>query len=113
MAGNLATLQTAPRFTPDNAAEMGRRSAEARAKASAERKLKEIQRSNPTIAQNRVMKQIARVLTWMDKESDKAKHGELAVTLDRLWKLAYPTQGAVKSRGSRQQQAQVEPLTPQ
>jgi hypothetical protein len=37
----------------------------------------------------------------------------LADIKKKLWPLVQPTQGAVKSRSTRQQPSQVEPLTPQ
>ena len=91
---NPATLQTAPPFTKENASEMGRRGAI----ASAEARRNKIKALQPPEAQAQVMKQIARVLTWMDNEKSRDKFAELSSTLDRLWKMAYPTQGSMKGR---------------
>jgi hypothetical protein len=106
MAGNLATLQTAPPFTAENAREMAMRSVESR---RAKRKAIVEASAKPSIEPE--INRVVRAMKKIPVESEQ--HDRLSRKLKELWSLAFPTQGAVKSRGSRQQPAQVEPLTPQ
>jgi hypothetical protein len=104
---NLATLQTAPQFTAENAAEMARRGVEIRAK----RKQDRINAEQALIAKPMVEPEVNRIVKAMSKLNVTSDdYARLAAILDRLWNKAFPTQGAVKSRSSRPIHPSVEPL---
>jgi hypothetical protein len=96
----------APPFTRETAGDNARKAVISREKNRLNRNLA----SNPSYATQRAAKQVEKVLTWMDRETDRDKFGQLAAMLDRLWNKAFPTQGAVKSRSSRPIHPSVEPL---
>jgi hypothetical protein len=92
---NLATLQTAPPFTHENAREMALRSVEARKK-----KIIAVQ----TLSEKpSIEPEINRVVRAMKKQPVESEaHDRLSKKLKDLWSLAFPTQGAIKTRSSKQ-----------
>jgi hypothetical protein len=107
--GNPATLQPAPRFTPETA----RIYAVMATKARQEKRSAEILAFDTPQAQKRAQKQVLKVMRWMEKECDRKEYGRLASILDRLWNKAFPTQGAVKSRSTRREREAIQPLETQ
>jgi hypothetical protein len=97
---NLATLQTRPPFTREEASVFGSLGG----KATAEMKRAKNLAYNPSAAQTRAMQQVDKILRWMDKENDRDRYAQLTGMLDRVWNKAFPTQAAVRSRPSRRSQ---------
>ena len=106
---NLATL--APKFTPENASEMGRRGAMSR-KLNREREklrlqqLEELERKSPIpdddeARKRRVQKQIDMLLNDMEKAKDLDKRLRIGAAIERLWKLVQPTAGVLKPSAKR------------
>jgi hypothetical protein len=96
----------APPFTRENAAENARKAVISREKNRLNRNLA----SNPSYAMTRAAKQVEKVLSWMDRETDRDEFGKLAAMLDRLWNKAFPTQGAAKPRGNRDRSPTPQPV---
>jgi hypothetical protein len=59
------------------------------------------------------MKQVDKILRWMDKENDRDRYSQLTAMLDRVWNKAFPTQGATRARSPRRNESPVEPIEPQ
>ena len=94
---NLANLQTAPPFTAENASEMGKRSAEARARQKQYR----INAEQAINGKPKIEPEINKIVRAMSKLSVMSEeHDRLAKKLKDLWSLAFPTQAAVKSRST-------------
>jgi hypothetical protein len=93
-------------FTRENAAEMARRATISR-EANRHAKLLAV---SPDYANSRAVKQVNRVLSWMEQEKNRDKYAELVAMLDRLWNKAYPTQGARRPKDHRQRQEPIQPL---
>lgn len=109
LMSNLATL--APKFTPENASEMGRRGAMSR-KLNREREklrlqqLEELERKSPIpdddeARKRRVQKQIDMLLNDMEKAKDLDKRLRIGAAIERLWKLVQPTAGVLKPSAKR------------
>jgi hypothetical protein len=100
---NLATLQPAPRFTPENARAM--------ALLSAESKRRRIAAEQEQCARPSIEPEIRRIANAMKRLPVASKsHDRLARKLKDLWSLAFPTQGAVKSRSTRREREAIQPV---
>lgn len=96
-------------FTRENAGDMARKATISR---EANRKAR-LLASSPEYANQRAVKQVNRVLSWMEKETDRKAYSELAALLDRLWNKAYPTAGSLRPRSQKPSRSTpVEPLNP-
>ena len=87
----------APPFTRENAADNARKAVISR---EANRKAK-LLASSPEHANNRAIKQVNKVLSWMEKERNKEEYAKLASILDRLWNMAYPKAGVMRPRSTK------------
>jgi len=95
---NLATLETAPPFTHENAREMAMRSVEVRRnKIKARLQLSERPKIEPEI--HRIVKAMSKLSVTSDD------YVRLSGILERLWNKAFPTQGA--ARPSKRERAPV------
>lgn len=111
-------------FTVENAAEMARRSVEARANAKERDRLaaaqaEELARTSAATSDElrrlRVQKQIDLLLLDMEAAKSIEKRLQLGSAIERLWKLVQPTAGVNRpSRQSRRNQVEAQPIeTPQ
>lgn len=113
---NLATLQPAPRFTKENAAEHGRRGAEVTNAIRRANKAARITAANLATAQSATteyeVKRVLRAMQRLPVTGDA--YARLAGILDRLWNKAYPTQGTTKAGRQRPAElaAPIEPVEP-
>jgi len=100
-------------FTRETAADNARKAVISRERNRAAKKA--AMTASPNFdAKGRMEKQIERLLNWMDALGDSKKDKQqfllLSSALDRLWNKAFPTQGAVKSRGNRDRQPMAQPI---
>jgi len=102
-------MPLAPPFTRENAGDNARKATIAREA----NRLNKLMASLPERATGRAIVQVNNVLTWMEKEKDKAEYAKLAAILDRLWDMAYPKQAPLKSRLSQRKAAPSASPTPQ
>ena len=109
---NLATK--APNFTPENAAEMARRSAASRRtrieREQAEERQRDVEARALALAHipdpeekrvSRTKKQIDRLLSDMESERDSSERRKIAGSISDLWKLVQPTAGVSHPRNAR------------
>jgi hypothetical protein len=113
---NLATK--APNFTPETARLAALKSHESRRQNLEREKMLLATQApdNDEARKNRTLKQIDKLDKLIDDalvKADEERFLKLTAAKERLWKLVQPTAGVQKPSRSRQQPAQVEPLTPQ
>lgn len=97
----------APPFTRENAAEMARRATRSREENRARLKRGEMKlpASRPDLAQCRAVRQVNKILAWMETEIDRDKYAQLCAMLDKVWNMAYPKAGVMRPRAGNQRRS--------